>query len=314
MTSRRRFLTVVATAPVCAYPTRARAQTTPAITPVVVNLTAAQPDVVPFFYSIEQKLFEHAGLNIQYQAVASGSLAMVAVLAGAVNIGFGNPYTIVNACSKGAPLQIIAPGSDAAATATTIFVLPDSPIRSAKDMEGRVMAVTGLHDLNTIGTRMWADAAGADSSKIRFVESPPSSNIAALQAKRIDVACLFEPFRSEAIRLGFRMLGSPYGSIAKSFLVGAWFGERNWIAQHHDAAVRFADVLRVANEYVDRHYDELLPLISSFTKMDIDVLRRANRPHFPPTVTPGAIQPLIDVAVKYKEMPTAFRAEEILLK
>jgi NitT/TauT family transport system substrate-binding protein len=312
--SRRRVLcALTALAPLAARPAALRAQNA-AGSQIVVHLTAVQPDVVPFLYSVNQKAFERAGLDISYQAVTSGSLALVAVLGGAANIGFGNPFTLVAAFAKGAPIQLVAPGSDAAATATTLFVLPDSPIRGAKDMEGRVMSVTGLHDLNTIGTRTWTDANGGDSTKIRFVELAPSANIAALQAKRIDVACLFEPFRTEAIRLGLRPLGAPYGSIARSFLVGAWFADRNWVAQHRDAVARFAEVLRTAGEYADNHYEELIPFIASYTKMEPDLLRRANHPHFPPAVAPAAIQPLIDVAARYREIPAAFRAEDMILR
>lgn len=311
--ARRRVLLGLAALPLGAYTAPVRAQGVATRTAVSVNLTSAQPDVVPFFYALQQRLFERAGLDLSYTSVASGSLALTAVLGSAVNIGFGNPYTLLVAYAKGAPLKLIAPGSDASGTATQIFVLPDSPIRGPKDLEGKVLGVTGLNDLNSIGTRTWVDAGGGDSSKLRFVEITPSTSIAAMQAKRIDVGCLFEPFRSQAIELGFRAIGRPYAAIARAFLVGAWFGERSWLEQHREAAFAFADALRTAGQYVDEHYDELFPLIASFTKQDVEVLRRANRPHFPPGVTPGALQPLIDVAARYKAIPNVFRAEDVIL-
>jgi len=283
---------------------------------VPVQVVTTTPiDVVTFFYSVEQKAFERAGLDVTYQTIASGAQAMVAVIGGNANVGFGNPLSIVTAYAKGAPVQLIAPGSDFVPSAPTsqIFVLPDAPIRTAKDLEDRSVAVTGLHDLMAIAVRAWADEGGADSSKIRFIEMPPSSTIAALQAKRVDAAGLFEPLRAEASGLGMRAIGAPYASISHDFITGAWFGNSAWIAAHRDAALRFADVIRSAGEYANAHYTDLIPLISRYSKMAPDVIARTNRPRFPAAITPAAIQPLINVTAKYKEIPAAFRAQDIIL-
>jgi NitT/TauT family transport system substrate-binding protein len=317
VTSRRRFLgAFVALSPLAAYARAVRAQgaPAPALAPILVT-TTTPIDVVPFFYGMGQKLFERAGLDVTFQTIGSGAQAMIAVIGGAANIGFGNPLTIVTAYAKGAPVQFVAPGSDfvLAAPTSQIFVLPDSPIRVAKDLEDHAVAVTGLHDLMAIAVRAWADDAGADSSKIRFIEIPPSSTIAALQAKRVDAAGLFEPLRAEASGLGMRAIGAPYASISKEFITGAWFGNSTWIAGHRDAALRFAEVIRAAGDYANAHYAALIPLIASFSKMAPETIGRTNRPHFPAAVTPAAIQPLVNVAAKYKEIPTAFRAQDAIL-
>lgn len=313
MSNRRHFIAALgAVSPLAVRPAQVLGQAR--LTPVIVN-TTTPIDVLPFFYGMQQKLFERAGLEVSYQTIASGALALVSVVGGAANIGFANPLSILTAYAKGAPVQFIAPGSDFVPAAPTaqIFVLPDSPIRGARDLEDRSFAVTGLHDLMAIAVRAWADGFGADSSKIKFVEMPPSAMLGALQAKRVDVVGLFEPFRSEGAASGARALGAPYESISKEFVTGAWFGNSTWISQRRDAALRFADVIRQAGEYANAHYDELIPLISSFSKMAPEVIGRTNRPHFPRTLTPIGIQPLIDVALKYREIPAPFRAQDIIL-
>ena len=68
-----------------------------------------------------------------------------------------------------------------------------------------------------------------------------------------------------------------------------------------------------AGSYANAHYVDLIPLISSFSKMSPEVIGRTNRPHFPAAVTPAAIQPLVNVAAKYKEIPSAFRAQDVIL-
>lgn len=316
MNSRHHFLAALAALPLAARAKAARAQGAPrAVTPIIVNTTITSADVLPFFYALDQKLFERAGLSVTYQAVNSGSLGLVAVVGGAANIAFANPLTIITAYAKGAPVQIVAPGCEfvPAAPIAELFVLADTPIRTAKDLEGRTVAVTGLHDLVAISIQAWAESGGADNSKVHYIEIPPSATIAALQSKRVDAAGLFEPFRSQAIGLGLRSIAAPYASLGNQFLVDAWFGHRTWIAQNRYAALRFAEVIRTAGEYANAHYDDLIPFISTYSKMSADVLKRQSRPQFPGTVTPGSIQRLIDVSARYKEIPASFRAQDVIL-
>jgi NitT/TauT family transport system substrate-binding protein len=313
MVNRRHIIAGLgALAPLSLRPAGVRAQA--ARTPVIVT-TTTPIDVLPFFYGMQQKWFERAGLDVTFTTLASGALALVAVTGGAANIGFGNPLSILIAYSKGAPVQLVAPGSDFVPNAPTaqIFVLPDSPIRAARDLEDKSFAVTGLHDLMALAVRTWADGQGADSSKIRFVEMPPSSMLTALQTKRVDAVGLFEPFRTEGAAAGARALGAPYESISREFITGSWFGNSSWIAQNRNAALRFAEVIRQAGEYANAHFEELVPLMSSFSRMSAEVIARSNRPHHARAVTVAAIQPLIDVAAKYKEIPNAFRAQEFIL-
>ena len=240
-------------------------------TPIVVNVTTPV-DVVPLFYGVQQKMFAKAGLDLSYQIVPSGAIAMVAVVGGAANVGFANPLSVITAHAKGIPLVLIAPGGEylTAAPNAQIFVASDSAIRTPKDLEDRSCAITGLHDLMAIAVRSWADSGGADSSKIRFVEMPPSTMLAALQSKRVDAIGAFEPFRSEAIAAGARPIGAPYDAIGREFLTGAWFGNGTWLEAHHDAGIRFAQVIRESGAYANAHYDELIPLMSSYSKIPVE--------------------------------------------
>ena len=154
--------------------------------------------------------------------------------------------------------------------------------------------------------------AGADSSLVKFVEIPPNSMLAALDAKRVEAIVLFEPLRSEALATGARSLSKPFDAISRKFLSGAYFTTRTYLAENRSVVVRFADVMRQSSEYANAHYDELIPVINSFTKIAPEVIQRSNRVHFAAGLIPADIQPLIDVAVKYKEMPASFPAQDAI--
>jgi NitT/TauT family transport system substrate-binding protein len=313
--SRKRYLAMLGAVPAALAfrPVRVAAQTG-ARTPIIVNITASV-DLLPFHYALRQDMFAKAGLDVTYEVVSSGALALVAVVGGATNIGWGNPLSVLLAYAKGVPLRLIAPGGEylSERPQTELFVRMDSTARTGKDLEGRSVAVTGLHDQSAIGVRAWVDSFGADSQHIRFVEMPPSSMLAALESKRVDAVVVFEPVRSAALAAGARSLGKPFDAISKRFTSGVYFGTNAWISTHRDAVLRYADVLRQAAEYANAHYDELVPLIISFTKMAPEVVQRANRVHFATSFAPTGIQPIIDIAAKYKEIPAAFPAQDIIM-
>lgn len=283
-------------------------------TPIIVE-TSTPFDVLPFFYGMQQGLFEKAGLDISVQMVSSGSLAMVAITGGSAQLGFSNTLSLITAYGRGITTQMVAPGSawNPAAPNNTVFVDGDSPIRTAKDLEGRVVGVSGLHDLFSLSIRNWAQTNGADVSKINFVELPPPSMIAAIKGKRIDAFMAYDPFRTGAIAAGCRALTNPYDTIGKGFLTGVWFGAGDWIAHNHDAALRFARVIHTAAAYTNTHFTELIPLIVQFSKNTTEVVRQSAQAFVPPSLTPAEIQPVIDVAARFGEIKAPFTASEIIL-
>jgi NitT/TauT family transport system substrate-binding protein len=314
--SRRRFLAAAAASwsAVAFGPQGVFAQTTRPLTPIAVNTTLSV-DLLPFLYAIDQGMFAKAELDVSYSVVSSGALSMVAVLGGATQVGWSGLLAILTAYAKNIPVQLIAPGAEylSSAPQTELFVTADSPLRGPKDLEGHTVGVAGLHDQSAIGVRAWVDGAGGDSTRVQFVEVPYSTMIAALDAKRVDAIVVFEPVRSAALAAHERSLGKPFDAFSKRFLSGAFFATRTWIAQNREAALRYGNVLRQSAEYCNAHYSDLIPLISSYTKIAPDVVRRANQLHFATSMVPEEIQPLIDVSVRYHEMPAAFAAQDAII-
>ena len=67
-----------------------------------------------------------------------------------------------------------------------LLVLASSPIKTAKDMDGKTLSGVALQDLNSVSTAMWVDRHGGDSAGLKFVEMPASATLAGLQQHRID--------------------------------------------------------------------------------------------------------------------------------
>jgi len=291
---------------------RAGAQT--ALTPVAVVL-APTVDATAFYYAMKQGMFEKAGLAVTLKGVATGNLGIVAVVGGDAQIGFANCLSLAQAHQKGVPLQLVAGAGlyDTNAPIARIFVAADSPIRTAKDLEDHVVAISGLHDLLALAVRAWLASQGVDSTKIRFAELPPPTMLAALESKRVDAISTFEPFSSDIVASGHaRTIAFPYDAIAKQFSVTAWFAHGSWLASHRDVAVRFGQVIREAADYANAHLPEMVPIVAAASGMSIDVVTHALKAKVAPSVNPVNLQPLIDVAAKFKELEAPFPARDML--
>lgn len=288
-------------------------QTPRALTPmtVVVPTTA---ETLPFYYAMQQGLFEKAGLSITVTTASSGSMATAAVVGGAAQAGSSNVLSEIQAHAKGIPIVLLAPAGeyDPALPNNEIFVTAASPIKAPKDLEGRTMAVASLHDLLALSTHAWLDKEGVDAAKIRFVELAPAEMVTALMSGRVDVIHVYEPFRGAAERAGARVLVAPYTAIGRDFLFSVWFANATWASEHKDAALAFARVMHDAAVYTNAHYDDLIPLVSSYTKMSPDDLRATRRVKVATSLRPALIQPVIEAAAKYHEIAAPFPAQEMI--
>lgn len=290
---------------------RSTAQSTP--TPMIVapNISA---DQVVFYYALQSGLFAKAGLDVTSAPASSGSAGLLSVVGGAAHAGFSNTLSLSVAHAKGISFVVVAPAAlyESSAPLARIMVSADSSVQSARDLDGRTIAVAGLHDLLALATTAWLAQSGIDISRVRYVEMPASSMLAALQAKRVDALTIYEPYLIAAENAGARTIGKPYDAIALEFEPGLWFASSAWASQHRDATLRFAATMQEASVYVGAHYDDLLPMVNSFSKIDVDTLRKMPPPRFPAGVRSALIQPVIDTAAKFHELPAAFRAQEMI--
>lgn len=307
----RRTLVAGAFAAAAARPLAAQ----PARSPITVLLTTTA-DSVPFFYAQQQGMFEKAGLDVTATIVTSGSVASAAVIGGSAQIGNSNIFTVMQAHARGIPLVLIAPSGqhDPSSPNSELFVLRDSPIRTAKDLEDRTVAGVSLHDLQTLSTRALIEQAGGDSTKVKFIEIPQSAMLETLIAKRVDGIVAYEPFRTADEASGqVRSIGAPFSAISPVMMYTAWIAMAPWVAANRPTAAKFAQVIRQSAEYTNPHFGELIPLMASVAKLAPESLQKLHRVRDATTLNPAFIQPVIDIAARFKEIPASFPAQEMIV-
>jgi NitT/TauT family transport system substrate-binding protein len=267
------------------------------------------------FYAVDAGLFAKYGLDVQPRVTNGGAVVLAGLAGGSYDVAYTNLVPVLQAHLHGLPFQIIAPStmfmSDRSQNA--MLVTKDSPIHTARDLNGKTIGTQSLQDLNSVAMRAWVDKNGGNSSSLHVLEVPSAAAVASLTSHRIDAMALSEPLLTMAIATGkVRILAKPQGAIAPRFQAQAFVATSDFVEQHPDAMARFARAMHESALYNNSHLAETIPLVSSFSAVPADVISRTVRSLDGEYVTPQTIQPLIDFAAKYGMIPHTFPAEDII--
>lgn len=266
------------------------------------------------YYAHDMGFFAKAGLDVDIQAMTTGPGIAAALVSNAVDIGFGSVDAVAAIHEKNVPLVLVAAGSDyvyPASSRTTALVVPaTSPIQTAKDLKGKVIAVTAINGITHTVAEAWVDQNGGDSATVKFVELPLAAMPAALTAGRVDAVWISQPFLEEAKNNG-RVLVYGFDTVAKHFISTAWLTTAQWANGHPDLVRRFAAVMRQTAAWANANNAASAQILAKYTKADPAVIATQARSHFAEDLSPEALQPLIDVAAKYNNF-TTFPARELI--
>lgn len=271
-------------------------------------------DVTPLIYAQNNGLFKNAGLDVSLQKATNGSAVAAALAGGAIDIGKVSSTAIITAHAHGIPLTIIFPdrlhtfGND---SESQIVVSPDSPIRTGRDLNGKTISVGAIKDSTWIGARLFVDAAGGDSTTVKFIELPFSAVTAAVLAKRVDAGVSNAPYLKDDVRAGkVRALGDLLGALGPHFLETAWVATADYIAKNRDTVAKFVRVIHDAQVWCNAHVSEAGDLTSAFTGIDRATVA-ATKTIFATESDPREMQPYVTACAKYEIIPKSFDAAEL---
>jgi NitT/TauT family transport system substrate-binding protein len=266
------------------------------------------------FYGIDKGYFKAQGLNIDVQLFTNGGAIAAGIASGALDVGITDLVSIAGAHSRGLPLVYIAPGLLHGEKAPTygIIVAKDSPVKTAADFNGKTMAVNGLKNISQLGLMTWVDNNGGDSKSIKFTEMPFSSMPPAIAAGTVTGGLPNEPALSAAENAGDRVIVMDRKAGAPIYMLSGFVTSRTWAEAHKDTVKKFAAAIHEAAVWANKNHDESAPILASYTKIPLPVVRGMRRGDYATEFNPGQIQPMIDAAAKYGFIEKTFPMSEIL--
>jgi len=305
--NRRTFSALVAAAVSAPHAVSAQAA------PTVIRIGSSPVESYALvFYGVERGFFKAANLDVQISAFTGGGGVMSAVAGGALDMGCANVGAQANAYVRGLPIAMIAPGGlySTAAPTTVLAVAKNSPLRAAKDLNGKTVAVSTLRDLQQASIMKWVDQNGGDSSTLKFLELPIPEVAPALTAGRIDAGIELEPSLTYA-KNDIRIFGKCYDAIAKSLMITTHFATKDWLDAHSAAAHAFIGALHQTAQWANKNPAAAAAILERVSKIPAETVGVMNRVVFAESLDAATIQPVIDATAQYKFLPKTFNVAEM---
>lgn len=283
-------------------PSAGRAADAPLTVVNLINLPADNSAEV--YYATELGFFKDAGLDVRITPMTNSGAIIAALAGGGGDIGNSVVGSLADARAKGIPVLIFAPAgmSDIKSPTAALIVAKDSPIKTAAELSGKTVAVSGLNDLTYFATRAWIDQNGGNSANVKYVELPFPAMGAAVTSHRVDAAYTVEPFFAMAGD-GVRLLARASAAVAPRYLATGWIATESWLAAHADIAFRFAAAIHRTALWANAHHAESAVILTKYLKTDPTVAAKMYRAPYALSLDTRLIQPAIDTAAKYTGQP-----------
>jgi NitT/TauT family transport system substrate-binding protein len=283
--------------------------------PATIRIATIPSELItPYAYAVRAGLFDRAGVKFEVSRASSGAAVAAAIAGGAIDIGITSVLAVVLGHARGVPLTVVAPaGLEMPDAQSGLLVLNDSPLRIAKDFNGKTIAAAAVNDIISLSMKCWMDQNGGDSSSFKVVEIPQLSQLAALEAGRVDGIALANPAYTIAMSGGkVRSVANIHGAVAPRYLLAMWFSSTTWVERNRSTAERFARTVADAVGYVNAHQAETVDDVVAATGLERSLVLRMKRFPQVPNVLASDLQPVIDAAARYKMIERSYPAAEII--
>jgi len=260
-------------------------------------------DVAPLYLGIEKGFFREQNLRIEPQLAEGGAAILPAVVSGQFQIGFSNTISLLIAGSRNLPVQIISQGvlagTEEEEAWADLLVPEDGPIDSVQDLEGQTIAVNTLNNICEVTIKASVEKEGVDVTTLEFTEVPFPDMNAALEAERVDAACVVEPFVTQGEAGGARGIMPFYIRTSPDLTVATYFTSRQFVEENPEVIDRFVDAMNRSLDYAQRNPDEVRDVLLDYTQIPPEVAERMNLPVWRSDLNRPTIELLSRLSRKY---------------
>jgi NitT/TauT family transport system substrate-binding protein len=293
--SRRTFTTLAATgAATLAAPMIRSARAADKISVAVIPIA----DCAPIYLGKAKGFFAKQNIDVELSTQGGGAAIIPGVLSGQLQFGFSNVPSLLIAQNKGLKFIGIAPGVSSTGVRGKDFcatlVPGDSPIKNAKDLVGKTVAVNNLNNIGQVAIRAGVKAAGGDPNSVKYLEVPFPDMPAALAEHRIEAGWMVEPFVTIAQSRGDKVVDWPFVAIAPKAMIAVYFASVQYANANADMVKRFKAAITESLAYADAHSDEVRQIIPTYTRISADIAGKIILPIWPPQMNIASTQAMAD--------------------
>jgi NitT/TauT family transport system substrate-binding protein len=136
---------------------------------IVITQYKADPSGAPYAVAIEKGFFKQAGIDITgVISGAGGGTSVRSAIASPLGFGDVSPAPVISAIEAGQDIKIVNQGSRSL-TDNVVIVMPNSPIKSVKELKGKKFAISNPKSLGEMTAVLVFEQAGLKPDDVQRV-------------------------------------------------------------------------------------------------------------------------------------------------
>lgn len=251
------------------------------LTEVTVGALAVG-DTAAVWLGQAEGFFEDEGLDVTIETTEGGAAAMAGLVSGSYDFAFANTISMMAAVDQGLDVRYVTNGTSTSGSEGgfgAVVVPEDSDIQTAADLAGRVVAVHNFANITLITVSYAAEQAGIDPDEIEYVEiALPESN-AALANGNVEAAMLVEPFLTQALDHGNRVVSWAFQAIPDLDIAG-YMTTNERIEQDPELVEAFTAAMNRSLEYAEENPDAVRAIVGTYTEIPEEAIAEMALPTF----------------------------------
>lgn len=265
-------------------------------------------DTAPIWLGDEEGFFADEGLDLDIQTASGGAAIIPGVQSGSYDFAFSNLVSLMVANDKGLDMKVVANGNSTTGTDHdfgAVVVAGDSDIKSPKDLAGKKVSVNNLSNIGDTTIKTVVEEDGGDPDSINFVEVGFPDAPAALDNGVVDAAWILDPFLTQSVEGGARVISNNFSDFDPKLDISAYFTSQAVVDKNPDLTQKFQRAMDKSLEYAEKNPDKVRDIVGTYTKIDAETRKGLILPAFRVDMNREAAQKLGDAAVKYGTLSKA---------
>jgi NitT/TauT family transport system substrate-binding protein len=196
-----------------------------------------------------------------------------------------------------------------------IMVKPDSPIKTAKDFEGKRVATAGLNAFLHVLFRKWLQENGADYKKVTFTETPFAQQLDVLRSGQVDGILAVQPFLARALEANMGRVVAYYIAALEGETLAGWFvATRKWVEANPKQAAAFAAAIKEATDLAMGNREIVRKANLVYIPFPADVQAKFPDARYRAVVAPEVVDKWNKIALEQAMLKKAVDPAKILYK
>jgi NitT/TauT family transport system substrate-binding protein len=268
------------------------------------------------YLGMQEGFFEEEGLEIEPTVLQSGNEIITGLVSGDFDFGFVGYISTGIAASQGVPVCAVT-AADATGTSTeddwqVIVAAGDSPINGPADLAGATVGINALGGVAEVMTKAVLDQAGVDPNSVELLEIPFPEVPAALAAGRIDAGYTAEPFVTQVLDQGGKVVVAPGPEIAPEFPNGNYSTTEQAFSADPELVERFVAAMNRSSEYAAENPDAVRAIIPTYTQIPEELAARIRLPVYTAELDEEAIDQQMGFLEQYTDVGEVPSADELI--